>query len=243
MFDIFKKKKEKDAEEAAEKETTAAETTEEDNEPLEGAKPRNKTAVAAGVTNQAYDMEPATPEQVEEVFEGEEGIEIQYSFNGDEIKNALTVFQHETMFKKNMIFTLVLAAVFGVYTFNIMQSEANGTSIFLAVMCIATIAFIWYMPWNHRRQVAKAIDANPMEFKVTVYDSGILIQEENSSCKMKFGNEINKIAETEESFLFFAGKERLFVLPKRFIGDQEALKEKLIAAMGDQYIVRIKNAK
>lgn len=243
MFDKFKKKNEEPVEETVESKADAAEETEEDNEPLEGAKPRNQTAVAAGVTNQAYDMEPATPEQVDDVFEGEEGIEINYSFNGSEIKNALTVFQHETMFKKNLIFTLVLAAVFGIYMFNIVQQEPNGVAIFLAVMCVATVAFIWYMPWNHRRQVAKVIDENPMEFKVTVFDSGIRIDEENSCCLMKFGKEINKVAETEESFLFFAGKERLFVLPKRFVEDKEALKAKLSAAMGENYLIRIKNAK
>lgn len=240
MFEKFKKKNTEAKEAAAEKEAEVS--AEDNNEPLEGVKARNQTAVAASVTNEAYDIEPATPETAE-VFEGEEGIRIEYSFNGSEVKNALVVFQRETMFKKNMIFSLILAAVFGVYTFNAFQQEPNGVTIFLSIMCIATIAFIWYMPWNHRKQVAKAIDANPMDFTVTVYDSGIRIDEAESCCIMKFGKEINKIAETEESFLFFAGKERLFVLPKRFVEDKETVKAKLTAAMGDQYLLRFKKEK
>lgn len=239
MFEKLKKKN-IEAEEAAVEQEAAAE---ENNEPLEGVKPRNQTAVAAGVTNEAYDIEPATPEETENIFEGEEGIYVEYSFNGSEIKNALTVFQRETMFKKNLIFTLILAAVFGVYTFNAFQQEPNGVTIFLSIMCVATIAFIWYMPWNHRKQVAKAIDANPMNFAMTIFDSGIRIDEEKSSCIMKFGKEINKIAETEESFLFFAGKERLFVLPKHYVEDKEAVKAKLTAAMGDQYLLRFRKEK
>ena len=239
MFEKLKKKNIEAEEAVAEQEAAA----EENNEPLEGAKPRNQTAVAAGVTNEAYDIEPATPEETEDVFEGEEGIKINYSFNGEEVKNALVVFQRETMFKKNLIFTLILAAVFGVYSFNAFQQEPNGVTIFLSIMCVATIAFIWYMPWNHRKQVAKAIDANPMDFSVTIFDSGIRIDEAESCCIMKFGKEINKIAETEESFLFFAGKERLFVLPKHYVEDKEAVKAKLTAAIGDKYLLRFKKAK
>lgn len=55
--------------------------------------------------------------------------------------------------------------------------------------------------------------------------------------------EINKVAETEDAFLFFAGKERLFVLPKRFVEDQEAVRSRLKAGMGEKYLLRIKKTK
>lgn len=73
-----------------------------ESEPIleeEIAKP-NAAAIHAGVTGEQYDMEPATPEQDADVFEGEDAIRIAYSFTGEEIKEGLQVFQRETMFKR-----------------------------------------------------------------------------------------------------------------------------------------------
>lgn len=205
----------------------------------------NQTAVHAGVTGEQYDMEPETPNQTEDLFEGQDAIRIEYSFTGEEIKNGLRVFQHETMFKKNMIYTLVLAAFFGIYSFSAFQKDPNALTIFICIMCISIMAFIWYMPWNHRRLTARAVDGaqDTLSFVMFIYPTGIRINEEKGSCAMQFGKEINKIAETEESFLFFAGKERLFVLPKRFVADEEAVRGCLKAGMGGKYLVRIKEEK
>lgn len=206
---------------------------------------RNSTAVHAGVTGEQYDLEPETPEQTADVFKGEDAIRIEYSFTGEEIKNGLRVFQRETMFKKNMIYTLVLAAFFGIYSFSAFQKDPNALTIFICIMCISIMAFIWYMPWNHRRLTARAVDGaqDTLSFVMFIYPTGIRINEEKGSCAMQFGKEINKIAETEESFLFFAGKERLFVLPKRFVADEEAVRGCLKAGMGGKYLVRIKEEK
>lgn len=243
-MDELKEKKEPAEEEAVEaddnKEQPATESTSAEQE-----KDLNQTAVHAGVTGEQYDMEPETPNQTEDVFEGQEAIRVAYSFTGEEIKNGLRVFQHETMFKKNLIYTLVLAAFFGIYSFGAFQKEPNALTIFICIMCISIMAFIWYMPWNHRRLTARAIDAaqDTLSFVMLLYPSGIRINEENGSCAMQFGKEINKIAETEDAFLFFAGKERLFVLPKRFVEDEEAVRSRLKNGMGEKYLLRIKEAK
>ena len=205
----------------------------------------NQTAVHAGVTGEQYDMEPETPNQTEDLFEGQDAIRVSYSFTGEEIKNGLRVFQHETMFKKNLIYTLILAAFFGIFSFGAFQKEPNALTIFICIMCVSIMAFIWYMPWNHRRLTARAIDAaqNTLSFVMLIYPSGIRINEENGSCAMQFSKEINKVAETEDAFLFFAGKERLFVLPKRFVEDQEAVRSRLKTGMGEKYLLRIKETK
>ena len=215
-----------------------------ESEPIleeEIAKP-NAAAIHAGVTAEQYDMEPATPEQDADVFEGEDAIRIAYSFTGEEIKEGLQVFQRETMFKKNMIYTLILAAFFGVYSFSAFQNEPNALTIFICIMCISVIGFIWYMPWNHRRLIARAIDQSqdPLSFVMLIYPNGIRINEEKGSCSMKFGKEISKIAETAKAFLFFSGKERLFVLPKRFVEEEETVRDRLKNGIGEKYIVRIK---
>lgn len=144
------------------------------------------------------------------------------------------------MFKKNLIYTLVLAAFFGIYSLSAFQKEPNGFTIFICIMCITVIAFIWYMPWNHRRMMKKGIDQSetPLDFVMTVYETGVKIEQENGACTMKFGEIVNKIAETEESFLLFAGKERLFVLPKRFVQDEDALRARFQNAVGEKYLTR-----
>lgn len=239
----------KEKKEPAEKEAVEADDNKEqpatESISVEQEEELNQTAVHAGVTGEQYDMEPETPNQTEDVFEGQEAIRVAYSFTGEEIKNGLRVFQHETMFKKNLIYTLVLAAFFGIYSFGAFQKEPNALTIFICIMCVSIMAFIWYMPWNHRRLTARAIDAaqDTLSFVMLLYPSGIRINEEKGSCAMQFGKEINKIAETEDAFLFFAGKERLFVLPKRFVEDEEAVRSRLKNGMGEKYLLRIKEAK
>lgn len=195
-----------------------------------------------GVETDEYDIMPPMGEnpEAESELEGKEGIEVDYSFNGEEVREGLKVYQKETLFKKNMIYSLILLAVFAIYMVNIIQHPGEFLPMFLAVLCVTVICFLWYLPAKHVKKTAEAADLTDMKFKMTIYDTGVRIAEENGSFVISYGKEITKILETEHLFLICVGKERMFILPKKYLdGREEEVKGIFQTAMGDSYKVKI----
>lgn len=195
-----------------------------------------------GVETDEYDIMPPIEEntEAEAELEGKEGIEIEYSFNGEEVREGLKAYQRETLFKKNMIYSLILLAVFAIYMVNIIQHPGEFLPMFLAVLCVTVICFLWYLPAKHVKKTAEAADLTEMKFRMTIYDTGVRIAEENGSFVISYGKEITKILETEHLFLICVGKERMFILPKKYLDGREAeVKGIFQTAMGDNYKVKI----
>lgn len=194
------------------------------------------------VTSDAYDMESEYSEDEADEFSEKTGIKVDYTFTGDEVRQGLKLFQKETVYKKNIIYTLILAAIFGVYMIGMAtQGGINGFTAFICVMCVSLIALLWYLPLVHVSKTAKSIDQNPvMEFSMEIYDTGVRIREENGSFILHYGKEITKVIETGTLFLLCAGKERLFVVPKRCTGDQtDAVRDFLKPGIGEEkYLVK-----
>ncbi len=209
----------------------------EEKESAETASP----VLHGGVSSDSYDMEPETPEEKADEFSGKEGFRIDYTFTGDEVRAGLKLFQRETVYKKNIIYSLILAAIFGVYTISMAtQGTFNGFTAFICVMCVSLIGLLWYLPLVHVKKTAKAIDENPpMEFSMEVFDTGVRIREENGSFVLHYGKEITKIIETDALFLLCAGKERLFVVPKRCVEQIDPVRTLLKQGVGeDKYLMK-----
>lgn len=196
--------------------------------------------MASGLTAADYDLDSEFKTEFEEMVElkNRKGLEIKYSFNGEEITEALKIFQRETIYKRNLIYTGVFAAIFILYVISMMMDKSTQFSMFLAVVCIACICFIWYSPLAHIKKTAKAADTHELKFTMVVYDDCVKIGEDEASFVLSFNKEINKIFETPSQFLLCVGKERVFLIPKRFLEDgvTTQVKELFSNAMGDKYI-------
>lgn len=195
-----------------------------------------------GVEADEFDVKPDFKTEFDEIIElkSRKGIELKYSFNGEEIKEALKIFQRVTICKRNLIYTGILAVIFIMYVGGIAKS-GDPLSMFLAILCIVVIGFIWYMPLTHIKKTAKAADTHELNFVMTVYDDCVKIGEEDSSFVLHFNKEITKMFETPTQFLICAGKERVFLLPKRFLEDGQTnqLKDIFSAAMKENYIKKM----
>lgn len=195
-----------------------------------------------GVETDEYDIMPPMGEntEAEAEIEGKEGIEIEYSFNGEEVREGLKVYQRETLFKKNMVYSLILLVVFGVYMVNIVRNPGEILPMFLAVLCVTVVCFLWYLPAKHVKKTAEAADMADLKFKMTIYDTGVRIAEENGSFVIAYGKEINKILETENLFLICVGKERMFILPKKYLNERvKEVKGIFQNALSENYKVKI----
>jgi len=122
--------------------------------------------------------------------------------------------------------------------------KSNTLYLFLAALCVTVVCFLWYLPAKHVKKTAEAADQTDMHFKMTVFDTGVRIAEENGSFIIEYGKEITKIIETQRQFLLCVGKERLFMLPKRYISEESvsAVREDFRTGMGAEYIDQTANA-
>ncbi len=204
------------------------------------------TGISAGVSGEEFDILPEVERNPEDdrEFSEKDGVEVEYSFNGDDIREGLTVFQKATIYKKNMVYTLLLLVIFVIYIFNIIKHPEEVFSSFLAAMCIAVTAFLWYLPAKHIKKTAEAADQRNMTFGMTIYDTGVKIREENGSFILHFGKEIDRVFETKNLYLICAGKERIFMLPKRSMDSEKnrRVKETLQSAMAEKYFDQTQKA-
>lgn len=187
---------------------------------------KEKVKLSEGIETQEYDQVKTfdTSKQELEELKEKEGIEITYYFNGEEVKQGLKIFQKQTIYKKNIIYTIALFLIFIMYVVNIVKGDKGGFTIFLASICVGLIVFIWYAPLSHIKKTAEASDENELEFNMTIYDDCVKIGEENGSFVIHYNKEITKIFETGNLFLICAGKERIFILPKRFLDSEQIIK-------------------
>lgn len=162
------------------------------------------------------------PELLDEVAE-KEGIFIQYSYNGDDVREGLTVFQNATIMKRNLIYSAILLCVFFAYVVNMVKNPNETLSMFLAIMCVAVLGIIWILPKLHIKKIAEFTDKNQYNYTMTVYDNcvrlgGAVVEgREDGSFLYSYGKEITQIYETTNLFLICAGKEQIFILPKRYL--------------------------
>lgn len=221
-------------------------------EEKEGLTPEEETesvveeenALSMGVTAEEYDicpeLEKTAESEIEEEVRDKEGIEIEYAFNGADIREGLKVFHRETIYKRNIIYSLLLLVIFVIYLVSILNNPGEGLSMFLAAMCVAVIAFLWYLPAKHIKKTAQAADQNNMTFRMVIYDNCIRILQEHGSFLIHYraDKEITKIIETPNLFLICCGKERVFLLTKRSLDEQteECVRNIFRDKMGDKYL-------
>lgn len=199
-----------------------------------------KEHIGGSIETDDYDILPEIEQDpaIEEELAGKEGIEVEYSFNGDDVREGLKTFQRAAIYRKNLIYTLILTAIFVLYVLSAVQDAGNILSSILSVLCVAVIAMLWYFPAQHVKKMAAAADTNSdTKFRMTVYDTCVRIAEQNGSFLLHYEGEITRTFETAHLFLVCVGKERIFILPKRYLadGEESQIRGMLVNGMGGRH--------
>lgn len=202
---------------------------------------QQKEGFSGSVETDEFDHLPPPPkrdEELEEKAAAEKSVSFTYSYNGEDVKEGLFIFQKLTTFKRNIIISVVLLLVFSTYFINIVKNPNQTLSMFLSIMCIAVLCILWIMPRGHVKRVAAIADQNPQSFTMTVYETCVRVGEGERSFLYSFLKEINMVVETKNLFMVCAGKEQIFLLPKRHIGEeiQLQIREVFKAKMQDKFI-------
>lgn len=166
------------------------------------------------------------------------GLEIAYTLRGDEVREALKYFQKKTIYRKNAIFTVILAVVAVFYAQAIFTDPSYTLGYIMLVLALAVIWFLWFMPARHIKSASEAADLNGEEpYRIEICPQGLLMPKDNERYLVGFDRPAVRAAELPDMYLIIASREKLFALPKRCIppADQQELERMLSEALGPRY--------
>lgn len=158
----------------------------------------------------------------ENPFEGKNGVEISYNLKPDEVKKCLLILQKEQLFKRNYIYSAILAVIFVLYLITVIKDPSYTMGIFMLALSAGVIALIWMMAWRYRSSQAKAVSSVTDNFNMTVYDNGILVHQENGDFRALFSEPRFYVRELDDVFLLDLNRQRTYVLPKRCMSEEDA---------------------
>lgn len=209
-----------------------------DEEPPEEkpAEKEKKIVPGQGVNADKYDVsEPWLDGK--RVDDSVEGLGIDYDLKGEEVETALKYFQKKTIYRKNTIFTVILAVIAALYGQAIFQNPDYAMGYFMIVLAVAVIFMLWFLPARHIKSAASAAEISEDTFHLEFCPGGLLLPQEDGRYLVGFDRPAMRAVEFPSLFLIVASKEKLFVLPKRCIPEenQEALRELLREGLGARF--------
>ncbi len=188
-----------------------------------------------------YDIHIPTPqpEDADARIAGKIPVRVTYDMTAGEVEEGLRRFHKLTMYTKNMIYTIILGVVFCLYVYRITSAETvDSLQYFLAALCVALIAFLWYMPHRHIKATKEAVEKEHNTFTVDVYDTCLMVGEPENQSMIDFEMVKPKVIafETPLNYCIGVGKEKIFILPKRCLqGCEDAVRACLKDGFGDKF--------
>mgnify|MGYP004457725239 CR=1 FL=1 len=166
----------------------------------------------------------------------EDCMQIRYNLTADEVRKGLKRFQRANSLKKNIVYTLccVFIIVVNLYDMIFRQNTAIYTYLFVGV-ALAIVFILWYSPKRHRDKMAIAIEQEKMDFQMQVYNDHILIKEQQGGLRIRFDNPHLRIFEDEEIFTICPNRERIYILPKRCLENQEKMQD-IFKVLGERFV-------
>lgn len=155
------------------------------------------------------------------VFAGQKQVPIDYTLKGEEVARGLLRFQKQTIYKKNWIYTVILALIFVCYVVKLVINPKDGLGFFLCILSLAVLAFIWLLPYNHRRKMAKTIDQEENQFRMTICEKGLIAGMDETASYIFFENEPVEVFVYPDMLVFSICKEKIFVIPRRCMDDKQ----------------------
>lgn len=166
------------------------------------------------------------------VFAGQKQVPIDYTLKGEEVALGLLRFQKKVVYKKNWIYTVVLAIIFVIYVIKLVINPNDGLGYFLCILSLALIGFIWLLPYNHRRKMAKTIAENKEQFRMTVCEKGLIAGVDETASYIFFENEPVEAFVYPDMLVFSICKEKIFVVPRRCMDDTQWEEAKALLKAG-----------
>ena len=165
------------------------------------------------------------------------GIEIRYDLKPEEARAAMKAFQRKNLFKKNMIYTVVLGVLALLYLQSVIRNPDYSMGKVLGVFSVVVIALLWYLPARHINQTVKGIALSTDTFTIEISEVGFLIREEGGKYLVRYNTPTVFVLELEEVFVVCVSREKMFAIPKRCVPEEEMeqVKQLMKDGLGSKY--------
>lgn len=220
---------------------TEAEQTETEQTEAERTEAELQQAVftKAGIAGDRYEGEIVPPkEEGADEFSDQESVDVWYDFTKEEIAQAMRIFQKQTLYKKNLLYTAIVLALFFIQFGQIVTGSTEKMSLVICVVCVAVLVMIWYLPLSHIRQVQKAMDTyeTPPRFFMQIYRGAVRTGTGEQAVLFRFDSGEIRVFETNALFIVCYKNQSLFPIPKRCCLEQEESMRRCFQTLGKQYV-------
>lgn len=181
-------------------------------------KPEEETAALRA---EPMDLPPQDDKYEASPFDEKEGVEIVYNLRPEEVKKSLLILQKEQLYKRNFIYSGILAVLFILYLVTVIQTPDYALGYFMLALSAGVICLIWMMAWRQRNAQAKSVTMVTDDFNMTVFDNGILVHQENGDFRALFSEPRFRVRELDDLFLLDLNRQRVYVLPKRCMSEED----------------------
>ncbi len=183
----------------------------------------------------------APDEKLLRQYEAElDGVEVKYDLDPEELEDALKAFQKKTVYKKNIIYTVLLGTIAICFGTSAFLTPSNIMNYIISVGCLFIIFLIWNLLRQHIKAVKASTGAVKETFSAYVFSDCLFAgSQENGVNQVKFTKK-SFVIESKSGFVIGADSERLFLLPYRCMTDDEiqSLRDILKPAFGDRYEIK-----
>lgn len=168
------------------------------------------------------------------------GIEIQYDMKKEEIVPGMKAFQHRVSFKKNMIYTAILAVIVVLYAQAVWTDPSYDTGKLFIGIAIFVMFMLWFMPARHIQNTVKAIESEAATYRLTVTPVGILIPDGDGKYLVRYSTPAMAVIELPNAFTICVSREKVFIVPKRCIPPEQMPEVKRMMKQGlqERYLER-----
>lgn len=182
------------------------------------------------------DYKNATERLFEKYKQEKDGVELEYDLKGNEVGEAIKIFQKKTIFKRNILYTVLLGLIFVIYLSIIFNDSTNALGYIVAFGSIVVMYFVWALPKRHIKSVVAATEAVNDIFTAAVYSDCLFAGGGENITKVDF-TEKSFVVENKDGIIIGADKQRLFLFPFRCMTEEnkDKLKKILKESFGDRY--------
>ena len=170
-------------------------------------------------------MEQNMETQVLQNEQTEKEIYVEYDQTPAEASEALLVFQKKTMYKKNYLYSGLLVVLTILYILQVIKNPEYTQGIILLMVCVVVLVGIWFLPYNHRRRVKKAVEHVQTSYSIKFMEDKVIVPSRESGVEdleIYFEDNQLEVLENDKMFILMLSRQTLFALPKRCLNPEQA---------------------
>lgn len=183
------------------------------------------------------DYQTQAEKLLQQYEEEKQGVYVEYDLDADELEDAVRTFQKKTIYKKNIIYTILLGVISICFGVSAYMAPENIMNYIVFLGCLFIIFLLWNLPHRHIKAVKAANSAVKETFSAYVFDDCLFAGGGQSNVThVPFGDK-SFVVETKSGFVIGADRERLFLLPYRCLDSEKtnSLRNILKSSFKDRY--------